>query len=60
MRVLLDGRPIGSAAGSDARGGTVAVTRQRLYHLVHTPRVGRHRLELRPSAGVSGYAFTFG
>ena len=60
VHVLLDGREIGGAAGGDAREGTVKVSSQRLYHLVHARRVGRHRLELRPSAGVSGYAFTFG
>ena len=61
VRVLLDGRPIGSAAGSDARGGTVAVTRQRLYHLVHTaPRRPPPRWSCARRAGVSGYAFTFG
>jgi hypothetical protein len=50
VRVLLDGRPI----------RTVSVRRQRLYRLVDLPRAGRHTLELRPEAGTSGYAFTFG
>jgi hypothetical protein len=50
MRVLLDGRPV----------RTVTVRRHRLYSLVDLPRAGRHTLELRPEAGISGYAFTFG
>ena len=61
MRVLLDGRPIPDAlAGRDVRGGVVTIASQRLYDLVNLPRVERHVLELRPEAGVQGYAFTFG
>ncbi len=50
VRVALDARP----------RTTVRVTRQRLYHLVSLPRAGEHVLALRFSAGVAGYAFTFG
>ncbi|MEA2450869.1 MAG: hypothetical protein QOG63_2801 [Thermoleophilaceae bacterium] len=50
VRVLLDGKPL----------KTVHVDRQRLYTLVQLPQPGRHLLELRPDAGVQGYAFTFG
>jgi thiol-disulfide isomerase/thioredoxin len=50
VRVLLDGRPL----------RTVTVDRQRLYTLADLPRSGGHDLELRPDAGVEGYAFTFG
>jgi cytochrome c biogenesis protein CcdA/thiol-disulfide isomerase/thioredoxin len=50
VRVALDGRPL----------ATIRVDSQRLYHLVHEPRFGVHRLALRFSNGVSGYAFTFG
>lgn len=61
VEVRLDGKPIPrSAAGRDVRGGAVQVTRQRLYNLLHTGKVGRHRLELRFDRGVSAYAFTFG
>ncbi len=61
VEVRLDGAPIAARfAGDDVSGGSVLVTRQRLYHLVHSAEVGRHRLELRPQRGVSGYAFTFG
>ena len=61
LHVLLDGRPIAAAdAGADVRGGTLTVTRQRLYSLVSLRRDERHRLGLRLSPGISGYAFTFG
>ncbi len=61
VRVLLDGHPIAPAAGGDdVQGGIVKVGRQKLYHLVHRGSVERHRLELRPGAGVGAFAFTFG
>ena len=61
MRVLLDGQPISSAdAGSDVHGGTVTISAQRLYNLVDLPRVEHHVLTLKPEAGVTAYAFTFG
>ncbi|HEU4977293.1 MAG TPA: cytochrome c biogenesis protein DipZ [Solirubrobacteraceae bacterium] len=50
VTVTLDGRPL----------RTLDIDAQRLYHLVHEPRFGIHRLRLRFSPGVSGYAFTFG
>jgi cytochrome c biogenesis protein CcdA/thiol-disulfide isomerase/thioredoxin len=61
VRVLLDGKPIPAAdAGSDVHDGVVKVTSQRLYHLVSRPTAEQHLLELQPSPGVAGYAFTFG
>ncbi|HEX7292090.1 MAG TPA: cytochrome c biogenesis protein DipZ [Conexibacter sp.] len=61
VHVLLDGKPIPDAlAGRDVRDGVATVRGQRLYDLVALPRVERHVLELRPEAGVQGYAFTFG
>ncbi len=61
LRVTLDGRPIpASAAGADVHGAEVTVRAQRLYRLVDLPAAGRHRLHLRPVAGIAGYAFTFG
>jgi hypothetical protein len=59
VRVAVDGRPAGSS-GTDVRGGAITVRRQRLYHLAHFAVPGRHRLDLRFGAGVSGFAFTFG
>jgi cytochrome c biogenesis protein CcdA/thiol-disulfide isomerase/thioredoxin len=50
MDVILDGRPYRH----------LAIRRQKLYTLVDLPRVGDHELELRPEAGIHGYAFTFG
>jgi cytochrome c biogenesis protein CcdA/thiol-disulfide isomerase/thioredoxin len=60
VKLLLDGKPIGAAAGADVHGGAVTVKAQRLYELVDLPRVGHHVLRLEPEAGVRGYAFTFG
>ena len=61
MRVLLDGRPIPAAdAGADVHAGAVTVTGQRLYALVSLRGDERHRLSLRFTPGISGYAFTFG
>jgi cytochrome c biogenesis protein CcdA/thiol-disulfide isomerase/thioredoxin len=61
VQVLLDGRPISSAdAGTDVHDGVLTVSSQRLYNLVELPSVQHHVLELRPEAGVMGYAFTFG
>jgi cytochrome c biogenesis protein CcdA/thiol-disulfide isomerase/thioredoxin len=61
VRVLLDGKPIASAAaGSDVHEGEVTVDSQRLYDLVNLPHVGDRVLELLPEPGVQGYAFTFG
>ena len=61
MKVFLDGRPISPAdAGEDVHNGVVTVDAQRLYNLVDLPRVEHHVLELRPQAGIMGYAFTFG
>ena len=59
VRVAVDGRPAGSS-GTHVRGGAITVRRQRLYHLAHFAAPGRHRLDLRFGAGVSGFAFTFG
>jgi cytochrome c biogenesis protein CcdA/thiol-disulfide isomerase/thioredoxin len=48
--LTIDGRP----------APTVRVDGQRLYHLLSRPGAGDHELALRPSRGVSAYAFTFG
>src|SRR3954447_3960433 len=50
LDVILDGRPYRH----------LQVHAQKLYTLVDLPRAGRHDLELRPEAGIHGYAFTFG
>jgi len=61
VHVLLDGKPISAAdAGSDVRNGVVTIRRQRLYNLVNVDAAEDHILTLRPDAGVTGFAFTFG
>ena len=61
VQVLLDGRPIAAAqSGADVHGGVVTVKHQRLYSLVSLRSDESHRLGLRFTPGVTGYAFTFG
>ncbi|HEY3020775.1 MAG TPA: thioredoxin family protein, partial [Solirubrobacteraceae bacterium] len=61
VRLRLDGRPIRRRdAGADVHGGRVTVRRHRLYSLVDLRGPERHVLTLDFSAGVRGYAFTFG
>ena len=61
VRLLLDGKPIARGdAGADVHNGAVTVTSQRLYSLVSLSGDQEHRLTLRFTSGVSGYAFTFG
>jgi thiol-disulfide isomerase/thioredoxin len=61
VHVQLDGKPISAKdAGADVHDGAVTVTGQRLYSLVSLPADQEHRLSLRFTPGVSGYAFTFG
>ena len=61
IQVYLDGRPIPAAdAGADVHGGIATVTGQRLYTLVTLPSDQTHRLTLRLTPGITGYAFTFG
>ncbi|HVP01436.1 MAG TPA: cytochrome c biogenesis protein DipZ [Solirubrobacteraceae bacterium] len=60
VRVLLDGRPVTAAAGSDVHDGRARVGFQRLYRLIDLPRVETHTLTVEPQPGTSAYAFTFG
>jgi cytochrome c biogenesis protein CcdA/thiol-disulfide isomerase/thioredoxin len=61
IEVLLDGKPIPNKfAGADVRDGVLTVRNERLYSLVSLPADQQHRLSLRLTPGVSGYAFTFG
>jgi cytochrome c biogenesis protein CcdA/thiol-disulfide isomerase/thioredoxin len=50
LDVILDGKPYRH----------LLVKQQKLYTLVDLPRAGQHDLQLRPEAGIHGYAFTFG
>jgi len=62
VTLLLDGKPIGASGGPDVSAdGTVYISENRLYHLVHTDGYGEHTLEIKiDGAGVDAYAFTFG
>jgi cytochrome c biogenesis protein CcdA/thiol-disulfide isomerase/thioredoxin len=60
VQVSLDGHRPRGFAGQDVHHGRVLVRGQRLYRLISLPRAGAHRLSLRFSPGVRGYAFTFG
>ena len=61
VQVLVDGRPAGpGVAGGDVHSGVLTVTGQRLYWLVGLSGDETHRLGLRFSPGVTGFAFTFG
>ncbi len=50
LDVILDGKPYKH----------LIIKAQKLYTLVNLPAAGHHQLELRPEAGIFGYAFTFG
>jgi cytochrome c biogenesis protein CcdA/thiol-disulfide isomerase/thioredoxin len=61
VQVLVDERPAGpGVAGGDVHNGVLTVTGQRLYWLVGLSGDETHRLSLRFSPGVTGFAFTFG
>ena len=62
-RVLLDGRPVGDAHGTDvAPDGSGIVDAQRTYQLVRQPgAIAERRFEIEfLDAGVEAYCFTFG
>ncbi len=61
IEVLQDGAPVGTAAGSDVKGGILTVSGSRLYHVVANPASGTHTLKLIiKSAGLEAYTLTFG
>ena len=62
LTLLLDGKPIAASGGKDVSAdGTVMVSDNRLYHLVHTAEYGQHTLEIKvDGAGLDAYTFTFG
>ncbi len=60
IRVLMDGAPIGRAAGEDVTDGVVTVTRDDLYVLVRLPRAEQHVLTLEAEEGFRLFTFTFG
>ena len=60
VRLLLDNKPLGSAAGGDAAGGVIHAGRSDLYGVVTLPKAGRHLLVLEVTKGFALYTFTFG
>ena len=62
VTVLLDGKPIGAAHGSDVNpDGTATIQANRLYSLVQGASYGPHTLEIDVTSGtLDAYTFTFG
>lgn len=62
LRLLLDGKAIGSAAGADVAGdGSVTIKENRLYKLVNGLDYSEHTLEIQvEGTGLDAYTFTFG
>jgi hypothetical protein len=66
--ILQDGKPLSSQqatrdtrfrSGPDGEERFVAIESARMYFLVDNHEFGAHELELRCSAGVAAFAFTF-
>ncbi len=63
ITILLDGKPVGSMAGSDVdpKTSTAVIKEDRLYNLVHSTTPGIHTLQIQiQEAGLEAYTFTFG
>lgn len=61
VSLMLNGKTVGSHAGSDAPSGTLVVGRNTLYELIDQQTMQEGLLELRAEEpGVEAYAFTFG
>ncbi|KND50963.1 MAG: hypothetical protein AB202_00965 [Parcubacteria bacterium C7867-007] len=63
IKVLRDGEPVGTFAGSDVdpKTSTVTVNRDGLYKLIHDESVGVHTIELIINGdGLKAFTFTFG
>jgi len=63
VKVLRDGKPVGTAGGTDVNSGSVVnIKDDRLYRLIEDPMgAGEHTLELIiEKPGVRFFAFTFG
>ena len=63
FRVLIDGRPPGTACGIDVdENGNGTVTEQRLYQLIRQPKPGSdHQFEIEfLDPGAEAFSFTFG
>ena len=63
IKVLLDGKPVGSYAGSDvdSKTSTAIIQANRLYRLIHDTTAGVHTIDIQVmGAGLQAYTFTFG
>lgn len=62
LTILLDGRPVSQASGSDVSDSQVIINEDRLYRLIELPQgYGEHTLEIIvESPGLQAFAFTFG
>jgi cytochrome c biogenesis protein CcdA/thiol-disulfide isomerase/thioredoxin len=63
IKVLRDGKPVGSFAGADVDATTSEATidADRLYRLVHDTSAGTHTIEIQVEQGtLDAYTFTFG
>jgi hypothetical protein len=63
IQVLRDGKPVGSAAGSDVdpKTSTATIHANRLYNLIHDATPGQHTVQIKiMGPGFHAYTFTFG
>lgn len=61
LRILLDGKPVGTRAGSAVKNGVALIKEEELYELVKDTVVGEHTLEvIIENPGLQAFTFTFG
>jgi len=62
VKVLQDGVPVSTDAGSDVKDGVITIKESRLYNVINNSQgSGEHTLELIiDSPGLQAYTFTFG
>jgi len=62
LKIILDGKPLGEAAGADvAPDSTMRVLENRLYKVIKGLEYGEHTLEIEVSGpGLEAYTLTFG
>jgi thiol-disulfide isomerase/thioredoxin len=63
LDIILDGKPVGSLAGTDVDSKTskAVIQSNRLYNLVHDATAGAHTIQIKvEGAGLDAYTFTFG
>lgn len=62
IKIMQDGKELGSAAGSDVKNGEVEIKDDRLYKIISNPDgYGEHTLEIMvENPGLQAFTFTFG